>query len=211
MASSTYMEGRRVYARPQAMLWSDNPGLYTNGMWVPNGVEKEDFIILSDHNRGEISISKNRIESRQRMINGTMRSYYNADKSLASVSWEMLPSRSWEKQIVFDADGRPQYLDLDNVGTPTNISYSQMNTVDGGAGGVELLKWHEDHSGPFWVYFAYDKYNNFAGYPNSDSHTHLGVYNEVKLMFFSSFDYTISKRGGTNFDLWTIQVSLEEA
>jgi hypothetical protein len=205
------MEGRRVYARPQGLLWSDNPGVYAGGMWVPNGTEKEDFIILSDHNRGEISVSKNRIESRQRMINGTMRSYYNADKSTVSVSWEMLPSRSWERQIVFDAEGKPQYLDLDQAGTPTNIAYSQMNTVDGGAGGVDLLHWHENHSGPFWVYLAYDKYNNFAGYPSSDSHSHLGIYNEVKLMFFASFDYTIVKRGGTNFDLWNIQVSLEEA
>jgi hypothetical protein len=206
------MSGRKVFSRPQAMLWSENSGKYQNSMWIPDGVEKEDFIILSDHNRSEISISKQRIESRQRMINGTMRSYFNADKLAISTSWEMLPSRSGQKQLVFNEDGIPQYLDTSQPGNPaTQVRYSDLNTVDGGAGGVDILDWHERHAGPFWVYLAYDKYSNFNGYPDADSHTHLGIYNEVRLMFFSSFDYTIVKRGGTNFDLWNISVSLEEA
>ena len=213
MASSPYMTGRKTFARPQAMLWSDNAGVYQNNMWIPQGVEKEDFIILSDHNRGEISISKQRIENRQRMINGTMRSYFNADKINVSTSWQRIPSRSWNKQIIFNSEtGQPQYIDLDQQNDPTvPVAYRDLNTVDGGAGGVDLLAWHESHPGPFWVYLAYDKYNNFMGYPNSDSHSHLGIYNEVKLMYFSSFEYTIEKRGGTNFDFWNISVQLEEA
>jgi hypothetical protein len=213
VASSTYMAARKIFARPQGMLWSDNPGVYQNNMWIPQGVEKEDFVILSDHGRGEISISKDRIENRQRMINGTMRSYFNADKNNVSTSWERLPSRSWNKQIFFDpATGQPRYLDVSQESDPTlPVAYRDLNTVDGGAGGVDLLAWHESHPGPFWVYFAYDKYNNFMGYPSSDSHSHLGIYNEVKLMYFSSFEYTIEKRGGTNFDMWNINVQLEEA
>jgi hypothetical protein len=50
-------------------------------------IEKEDFVICSDHNRAEMSITQQRIESRQRMINGTMRSYHIADKVSLSVSW----------------------------------------------------------------------------------------------------------------------------
>jgi len=213
MASSAYMSGRKMYSRPQAMLWSENSGAFQNNMWVPQGVEKEEFIILSDHGRQELAISKNRIENRQRMINGTMRSYFNADKINLSASWNMLPSRSWSRQIVFNQQtGIPEWVDAESLEqTATPISYREMNTVDGGAGGVDILDWHESHPGPFWVYLAYDKYNNFIGYPDSDSHTHLGIYNEVKLMYFSSFDYTIVKRGGTNFDMWNISVQLEEA
>lgn len=213
MASSSYMSGRKSFARPQAMLWSDNPGVYQNNMWIPQGIEKEDFIILSDHNRGEISINKERIETRQRMINGTMRSYFNADKNAISTSWQRLPSRSWNRQIIFnESTGQPEYIDVDQQDDPTlPVSYKDMNTVDGGAGGVDLLDWYENHSGPFWVYLAYDKYNNFLGYPDFNSHTHLGIYNEVKLMYFSTFEYTIEKRGGTNFDMWNVSVSLEEA
>ena len=206
------MTGRKPFARPQGMLWSDNPGTYQNEMWIPGGVEKEDFIILSDHNRSEINISSQRIELRQRMINGTMRSYHTADKVTAALSWNMLPSRTYSKQIFFDSDGTPQYLELGEFeNTTVDVRYNDLNTVDGGAAGVDLLNWYENHPGPFWVYFAYDKYNNFIGYPERDSHKHLGVYNDVRLMFFSSFDYTIAKRGGSNFDLWNVSVSLEEA
>ena len=207
------MAGRKIFSRPQAMLWSDNSGTYQNNMWVPQGVEKEDFIILSDHNRSEINISKQRIESRQRMINGTMRSYFNADKIVVSTAWNRLPSRSWNKQIIFDpVDGTPKYIDTNDVERPEiPVAYKDLNTVDGGAGGVDLLEWYENHPGPFWVYFAYDKYNNFIGYPDRDSHANLGIYNDIRLMFFSSFEYTIEKRGGSNFDFWNVSVTLEEA
>lgn len=207
------MSGRKIFARPQAMLWSDNSGRYINNMWVPDGVEKQDFIILSDHNRGEISVSKQRIESRQRMINGTMRSYFSADKINITVSWEMLPSRSWNNEIVFDAStGMPTWIDTEDVEKPVlPVAYKDLNTVDGGAGGVDLLNWYENHSGPFYVYLAYDKFNNFNGYPDANSHSHLGIYNDIRLMYFASFDYNIVKRGGTNFDFWNVSVSLEEA
>lgn len=212
MASSAYMTGRKIWARPQAMLWSDNPGLIQNGMYVPNGDEFEDFIILSDHNRGELSISKQRIESRQRMINGTMRSYFNADKITISTGWDMFPSRSYSKELVFSPTGTPEYIDLNEVGDPLiPVQYRDLYTADGGAGGVDVLDWHENHPGPFWVFLAYDKFNNFQGYPDQDSHNKLGIYNEVRLMFFGSFDYTVVKRGGSNHDLWNISLTLEEA
>ena len=46
---------------------------------------------LSDHNRGELNIDYERIETKQRMANGTMRKYVVADKRTFSVSWELLP------------------------------------------------------------------------------------------------------------------------
>lgn len=202
-ATSTYISGRKKYNRPQAMLWSDNAGTISNGVRIPNGNEKEDFIILSDHNRTEIGVGQQRIEARQRMINGTMRSYHVADKISLSCSWTRLPSRSYSRNVNFDAYGK------------ATLSGATEYTVDGGAGGVELLDWYESHHGPFYVYLGYDKYNNdtfkVAGNITDDSFDYLSIYNDVRLMYFANFDYTIEKRGGTNFDFWTINVSLEEA
>ena len=202
-ATSSYITGRKKYARPQAMLWSDNAGTISNSVRFPSGIEKEDFIICSDHNRKEIQISQQRIETRQRMINGTMRSYHIADKITISVSWDMLPSRSFSRNVNFDSSGL-------SVMSNGDTSY----TVDGGAGGVEVLDWYENHPGPFYVYLGYDKFNSpsnqVANQVTDASFNHLAVYNDVRHMYFSSFDYTVQKRGGTNHDLWSISVSLEE-
>lgn len=201
-ATSTYISGRKRYSRPQAMLWADNAGTVSNGIRIPSGLEKEDFIICSDHNRQEIAISQQRIENRQRMINGTMRSYHIADKINVSVSWTMLPSRSYSRNVNFLSTGKRSLSEGDSE-----------YTVDGGAGGVELLDWYENHSGPFYVYLAYDKYNNatLGGQITDESFNYLGIYNDVRLMYFSSFEYSIQKRGGTNHDLWNISVALEQA
>ena len=92
MATSSYLTGRKRYQRPQGVLWSNNPGTLTGGLYVPNGYEVgadteetdptllNQFIILSDHNRSELSFTPQRIEQRQRTINGRMRSYHIADK-----------------------------------------------------------------------------------------------------------------------------------
>lgn len=202
-STSTYTSGRKKYARPQAMLWSDNSGSVQDFVRFPTGLEKEDFIILSDHNRSAISISQQRIENRQRMINGTMRSYHIADKITISTSWQNLPSRSFSRSVIFNDAGVPQMLagDLEH-------------TVDGGAGGVEILDWYENHSNPFWVYLGYDKYNEnsfkVGGKVTDLSFQHMSVYNDIRLMYFSSFEYSIEKRGATTFDFWNVSVSLEE-
>ena len=39
MATSAYLSGRKRYARPQGVLWSDNAGTLSNGIYVPNGYE----------------------------------------------------------------------------------------------------------------------------------------------------------------------------
>lgn len=202
-ATSSYIAGRKRYARPQAMIWANNFGTISEGIRRPIGNEKEDFLILSDHNRGEINIAQQRIETRQRMINATMRSYHVADKISVSCSWNRIPSRSYSRNVNFSTSGA------------ATLSGATEYTVDGGAGGVELLDWYENNSGPFYVYLAYDKYNNdsfkVAGSVTDESFNYLSIYNDVRLMYFSNFDYSIEKRGGTNFDFWNINVSLEEA
>lgn len=237
MATSQYMSGRKKYARPQAMLWSENPGVLSNGVYVPQGYEVgydeelqddsrlvDQFIILSDDNRGEIEFKPTRIEKRERMINGRMRSFHIADKLTIDVSWNMLPSRSYavspEFSVTGQASGLAVSVDHDNnTNTPSipvapsgSPFYRDLQyTTDGGAGGVELLDWYENHTGPFWVYLAYDKYSNFTGNSEEDNRLNkLQQYNEIVQMYISDFSYSVVKRGGTNYDFWNISVSLEE-
>lgn len=209
MATATYMNGRKKYGRPQAMLWADNPGTLAEGIYAPNGYEVgydstditdltllDQFIILSDHNRSPIDFSFNRIEQRQRMINGRMRSFHIADKLNLNVSWSMLPSRSFAGKANFAEDGSTTY--------PVSEAY----TVDGGAGGVDLLNWYQSHPGSFWVYLAYDKNSSFEGIETQ--YSRLSEYNQIIEMYISNFAYTVEKRGNGTHDFWNIQVSLEE-
>jgi hypothetical protein len=200
VATSTYMANRKKWDRPQALLFSDNPGTLDGDFYVPTGNEWENFIIVSDHNRQAISMSKQRIETRQRMVNGTMRSYHIADKLNLSTSWEMLPSRSFSEDPEFDVSG--------NITNPN----TELYTADGGAGGAKLLEWYQNNSGPFWVFLSYDKFGE----------NNMNRYTQVLHMFFAAFDYEIEKRGHawgrrTNddtsidgYDMWNISLSLEE-
>jgi len=210
MATSAYLTGRRRYARPQGILWANNAGTLSNGLYVPNGIEVgattaetdpdllDQFIILSDHNRGDMQFNTERIEQRQRTINGRMRSYHIADKLNISVSWDMLPSRGYA--------GLPGYSETTGI-SPDRRTADEY-TADGGAGGGEILDWYENHQGPFWMYLSYDKYKNFEG--TQAQYQNLNKYNQIIQVYFADFSYTVVKRGGTNHDLWNISVSLEE-
>jgi hypothetical protein len=242
--SSAYMDGRKKWSRPQAMVWCDErPRVDTSGRYIPSGYElgsddtsSETFLILSDHNRAEISMTNERIEQRQRMANGTMRSFFIADKLNVSTSWSMLPSRSFKNYPSFkneDSDTNPMIdtsglatlqvstknVDRDNnpltPNTPVNISAygslyeaDQQYTADGGAGGGEMLDWYENHTGPFWVLLSYDKYANFGS--DNTARQKLGQYSQAIQMYISDFSYSIVKRGGNNFDMWDVSVTLEE-
>jgi hypothetical protein len=212
MSTSSYMTGRKKYGRPQAMLWSENSGTLISGLYIPNGLEVgqdpgsetdesvyNQFLILSDDNRGPLDFNIKRIETRERMINGRMRSYHIADKLTLSTSWDMLPSRSYFTVPEFNpTTGKSPH------GGQNNLEY----TSDGGAGGVEILDWYENHQGPFWVYLAYDKYSNFG--KDNDAYAHLPQYNQLVQMYFADFSYNVVKRGNSNFDFWNISVTLEE-
>jgi len=226
MTTNSYMSGRRKYSRPQAMLWADNPGTLSNGFYIPTGLEIgqdesqaspdqiREFLILSDDNRQPIQMDIERIEERQRMVNGRMRSYHIADKLKISTSWTLLPSRAFSNNPEFDSvTGKPTNLVSEVNGKtvrPSGSAYikDQQFTSDGGAGGVELLDWYNNHQGSFWVYLAYDNYKNFA--EDSAQYNNLNRYNEVIEVFFADFNYSIEKRGGSNYDFWNVSVSLEE-
>ena len=218
MATNNYMSGRKKYSRPQAMLFADNPGTKVGGFYIPDGNEigaytgsegvNGEFLILSDDNRSEINFKPTRIEKRERMINGRMRSYHIADKLQITASWDMLPSRAYDTLADFDINGK---ADLQASQVRTN---PLQFTTDGGAGGVELLDWYDNHKGSFWVYLSYDKYTNFENDPDTvqdDRFNNTNKYNEIIEVFFSDFSYTVVKRSGLNFDFWNVSLTLEEA
>jgi hypothetical protein len=205
------MNSRKKYQRPQAMLWANNPGTNVAGLYIPNGFEVgqnpllanendllNEFIVLSDDNRGPLQFDTLRIEKRERMINGRMRSYHIADKLTLSTSWTRVPSRSFAS-----------FPGLDSTEATASLTAGEQYTSDGGAGGTEILDWYNNHQDSFWVYLAYDKYTDFSE-EDEQRYSRLNQYNEVIEMFISGFSYSVEKRGGSNFDFWNISVSLEE-
>lgn len=212
MVDSTYMSGRnRFGGRPQAMIWADNPAIFDNDQLVPPGTERysdltgisdttnNEFLILSDHNRDAINFANQRIEQRKRMANGMMRSYYIGDKVSVTTAWTMLPSRSYFRRPDFDqSTGLSSYSKINN----------QEFTADGGAGGAEMLRWYYDHTGPFWVYFSYDRFTNFG--EDDAAYQNLNEYAQIIQMYISAFEYSIVKRGRSNYDMWNINLTLEE-
>jgi hypothetical protein len=46
MATAAYMTGRKRYQRPEAILWSNNSGTLTSGLYVPNGYEVGAVVIV---------------------------------------------------------------------------------------------------------------------------------------------------------------------
>jgi len=195
MVSSAYLNARKKWVRPQAVIFSNNSGGFdANNFPIIEGVEREDFIILSDHNRSEISFKANRLENRKRMVNGHMRSYHIADKMSVSFSYNLIPSRSF--------DGDPEF---NTSGIATDLSLTEY-TADGGAGGAELLDWYSSNPGSFYMFLSYDKPQNFSTNP----YDNLSKYSDELEVFISDFSYNVIKRGGTNHDLWDISISLEE-
>lgn len=94
------------------MYWSDDSG----ATWH----------MVTDHNRQPLSINVTRLETVNRMANGTLRRYSIAKKQTITTSWSNVPS------ITAPATG--------NGGT-----------VDGGWGGIDMKAWHDSHDGSFLV------------------------------------------------------------
>jgi hypothetical protein len=201
-----YIQGRKKYNRPSGMLWSENSGTLKNGLYIPYGYEigvnettiedktlTNQFLLITDDNRQPLEFSEERIEKRERMINGRMRSYHIADKLRLSTSWNLIPSRS--------------HSDIPEFNLTTGVSPNKSYTTDGGAGGADMLEWYDSHKGSFWVFLAYDRKGIFKG--TEDPYDHLGQYNQLIEMFISDFSYSVEKRG-QKFDFWNVSISLEE-
>lgn len=178
----TYDALVQKYLRPSLIVFTEKEpllGTDTNaGKWDLTGGASGAFLYLSDNNRKDLAVSFERIEYKQRMINGTMRSYHVADKKNFSTSWEKLPSRK------------------------TQVTEYNASTRSSFAGGQELLKWYEDHTGSFWMLLVYDVDSTV-----STSNIKQNV--EKVNVFFESFSYNVVERG-LDLDLWNIDLSLVE-
>jgi len=93
------------------MTWQNNPIME---WWDVRGTPQ--WVKITEHNRSPLSVSWERLESKQRMADGTMRRYVNGKKRTWSCSWENLPSEdtgllvngedgNWMEQFHFDTDG----------------------------------------------------------------------------------------------------------
>jgi len=201
LPTSQYMIGRREWTRPQAIIFSDNAGRLENGQFIPEGEEWENFIILSDHNRSSLNMTKERIENRERMINGSMRSYHVADKITISTSWQRLPSRAYSEKYPEFGDGTnaPEGK-IVRTRLPSLKYDPETFTADGGAGGSDLLAWYDSFPGPFHVFLSYDRVGEGS----------FNRYTQILRMYLSDFSYDVEKRGKDLFDMWNINLSLEE-
>jgi hypothetical protein len=251
MANVTYMKNRRKYKRPQALLFSKKAACLSDGYYYPEGYEfgkaepsaidgqydwsEPDFMVLSDHGRNGLSMEVERLESRERMIDGTMRSVHVADKLKISVSWEMLPSRAFDGALYgYGINSDDTSADFGKIQHPF---CAPGHTVDGGAGGAEMAYWHKQNTGAFYVLLAYDNPTNFSpqfrnswtgdsdrdlerwspyapyqlsAYDKFEGNDYFKKYNEQLKMYIDSFSYEISKRGGL-YDFWEVSLSLVEA
>lgn len=151
------------------------------GKWDLTGGDNGDYLYLTDDNRDSVAISPNRIEYKQRMLNGRLRSYYVTDKNTISTSWSNLPSRSTRYPTV--EDGRTDSITSDNFGA-----------------GQDIKNWYETHTGDFWMLLVYDGVDD-----SSSVDSQVELYN----VMFEDFSFDIVKRGQYN-DLWNVSISLVE-
>lgn len=62
-------------------------------VFAKNAIMEWDNHKITDHNRSDLGVEVNRIETTKRMANGTLRKYVVADKRTFSVSWSDLPHK----------------------------------------------------------------------------------------------------------------------
>jgi len=123
---------QKIWSRPSLIILTDTepkPGVGSRANKWDLG---DKYLYLSDDSRSDLAISFERIEHRQRMINGTMRSYHVADKRTYSTSWKGLPSRK------------------------DFVSEVEMKNLNNFGGGQDILDWYNSHNGSFWALFIYD-------------------------------------------------------
>lgn len=121
----------KTYLRPSLMIFSTTEPVEGTG----EDAGKWDFgsgtvLYLTDDNRGPIQLTPERIESRRRMIDGTMRSVHVADKYSFSTSWENIPSRK--------------------------LNGSDSVTSDGFGAGIDIRDWYDSNYDSFWMLLVYD-------------------------------------------------------
>lgn len=177
----------KKWQRPSLIILCHDKPVEGSGQDVGKWNLGNDYIYLTDDGRDALAIDPQRIEYKQRMLNGRMRSYYVADKRTFSTSWRDLPSRSK------DATGK--YIS----------EHQRRNSSIKYAAGQEMKDWYERHSGSFWMLVIYDGKLFNSSTNNKTALQQVELYN----VFFEDFSITVVKRG-QDHDLWNVDMSLVE-
>lgn len=104
------------------MAWTDNAVMY----W---STDNTNWNKITDHNRGPLSITVERIQKQNRMADGTLRRYSVSKKRTFNVSWDMIPSKR-------------------------NATYggkTGITTVDGGWAGEDIETFHNANNGRIYM------------------------------------------------------------
>lgn len=122
----------KKWLRPSLLIFTQvEPTLVTTGddagKWNFNGATP---LYLTDDGRDPLQVTPQRLEFKRRMIDGTMRSHYVADKNQFSTSWKNIPSRK--------TNG------LESI------------TSDNFGAGQDIKDWYEETTGDFWILAVYD-------------------------------------------------------
>ena len=150
------------------MFWADASG---------------NFRKVSDHGRAPLDESYERIESKTRMADGTLRRYTVSKKRSWSTSWTNLPS--------------------------TNAGPG-MKTVDGGWSGKQMEQYYQDQDGPFLMVLRNGSAINktLPTLPASTVYPYEDDDFYIARVMFADFSKTVTKRGASDF--WDVDVTLEE-
>jgi len=105
------------------MSWQNNAIMY----WSSDGGTT--WNMITDHNRQPLAISVERLETKNRMADGTMRRYTVAKKRTFSVSWSDLPAK---RNSVYSGK-------------------TAVTTVDGGWAGEDIESFHNTTDGAFLI------------------------------------------------------------
>ena len=86
------------------MGWKENPIME----WSEDGTN---WTQITDHGRGELSVSVERIENKQRMANGRMRRYTVSKKRTFSCAWDNLPSTDPARIFLANGDTDGEWIE----------------------------------------------------------------------------------------------------
>lgn len=130
------------YLRPSLITWSSQD--FENG--VP--------LILSDASREPMRIDVERLEQRERMASGRMRSKFIADKHAFELSWTYLPTRSIVAGQNVVADGYASASDLKRFYDAVQGEFTMNVYADNGSGPTLNLDGMYDQYKVFFASFS---------------------------------------------------------
>lgn len=154
--------------------------------WATNPVmewlDGATWVKITDHGRSPLSISIERIENKQRMADGTLRRYAVGKKRTFSTSWDNLP----DKNVSFLANG-------DHAGQWMEEFHNRM-----------------DGSFKMRLRAGSDETTTLATALTRTGGDPLLADNSREFtVMITDFSKEVTKRG-KGFDLWTLDITLEE-